>query len=233
MNCSSAFTAVITRLSCMKQLSPQLCQLLQDTELTAAARERPAHTYPAHRPPSHSGQGLKSTERQKVIENSQRPRTEFQSRPRHTAQLAQPSPQGQLGELQPERLHTQHQRVRHLSCRAPSFRQLGWVIPAKRFLIVDTTSLYSFILTSSSPSQNRRTAYLKKQKSSVQIMVFTLTGHILWMTPSKLKGRTSFQVLKHSLSTLVLNREHVYKDSISTTARQSSLHSPIINTSAS
>ncbi|KAI1232936.1 Protein SFI1, partial [Lamprotornis superbus] len=86
---------------------------------------RPAHTYPAHRPPSHSGQGFKSTERQKVIENSQRPRTEFQSRPRHTAQLAQPSPQGQLGELQPERLHTQHQRVRHLSCRATSFRQLG------------------------------------------------------------------------------------------------------------
>lgn len=76
---------------------------------TYTKRKRPAHTYPAHRPPSHSGQGLKSTERQKIIENSQRPRTQFQSRPRHTAQLAQPPPQGQLGELQPARLHTQHE----------------------------------------------------------------------------------------------------------------------------
>lgn len=91
----------------------------------SSSRTQLPDTYPAHRPPSHSGQGFKSTERQKVIENSQRPRTEFQSRPRHTAQLAQPSPQGQLGELQPERLHTQHQRVRHLSCRATSFQQLG------------------------------------------------------------------------------------------------------------
>lgn len=163
---------------------PSCCQLLQDTQLPDR-RARPAHTYPAHRPPSHSGQGFKSTERQKVIENSQRPRTEFQSRPRHTAQLAQPSPQGQLGELQPERSHTQHQRVRHLSCRATSWAELFLL----NCLIVDATNLYSFILISSSPSQNRRTVCLKKQKFSVQIMVFTLTGHVLWMAPSKLKVR--------------------------------------------
>lgn len=65
-------------------------------------------------------------------------------------------------------------------------------------------------------------------------MVFTLIGHILWMTPSKFKGKTSFQVLKLSLSILVPNREHVDKASISTTAQQSSqIHSQIINSPAS
>lgn len=70
------------------------------------AQDKLTSTYPAHRPPSHSGQRFKSTERQEIIENSQRPRTEFQSRPRHTAQLAQPPPQGQLGKLQPVGLQT-------------------------------------------------------------------------------------------------------------------------------
>lgn len=49
----------------------------------------------------------------------------------------------------------------------------------------------------------------------------------------KVKGKTSFQVLKPSLSILVLNREHMDKTSISTTAQQSSLHSTKINSPAS
>lgn len=106
VNCISAFTPVMITLFCTKDFPPSCWY---KTANVREAQETPADTYPAHRPPSHSGQGFKSTERQKIIENSQRPRTEFQSRPRHTAQLAQPSPQGQLGKLQPARSHTQHQ----------------------------------------------------------------------------------------------------------------------------
>lgn len=106
VNCISAFTPVMITLFRTKHFPPSCWY---KTANAREAQETPADTYPAHRPPSHSGQGFKSTERQKIIENSQRPRTEFQSRPRHTAQLAQPSPQGQLGKLQPARSHTQHQ----------------------------------------------------------------------------------------------------------------------------
>lgn len=112
---------------------PHCCQLCRYPE-----RRSPARTYPAHRPPSHSRQGLKGTERQKVIENSQGPRTQFQSRPRHTAQLAQPSPQGQLGKLQPERLHTQHRRVSRLCSEPPAAASWYSFLPDQLYLNTDS-----------------------------------------------------------------------------------------------
>lgn len=59
------------------------------------------YTYPAYRPPSHTAEWPEGTKGQEVVENSQGPGAQFQGRSGHTAQLAQPPPQGQLGKVQP------------------------------------------------------------------------------------------------------------------------------------
>lgn len=61
----------------------------------------PARTYPAHRPPSHPAERPEGAEGQEVVEHGQGPGAQLQGGSGHAAQLAQPPPQGQLGEVQP------------------------------------------------------------------------------------------------------------------------------------
>lgn len=73
--------------------------------------QQPVHTYPAHRPPSHPAERSEGTEGQEVVENRQGPGAQFQGRSGHTAQLSQPPPEGQLGEVQPAEQMSVHGQV--------------------------------------------------------------------------------------------------------------------------
>lgn len=69
--------------------------------LGGGSGQQTAHTYPAHGPPSHPAEWSEGTEGQEVVENRQGPGAQFQGRSGHAAQLSQPPPQSQLGEVQP------------------------------------------------------------------------------------------------------------------------------------
>lgn len=73
--------------------------------------QQPVHTYPAHGPPSHPAERSEGTEGQEVVEDRQGPGAQFQGRSGHTAQLSQPPPQSQLGEVQPAEQMSMHGQV--------------------------------------------------------------------------------------------------------------------------
>lgn len=73
--------------------------------------QQSVHTYPAHGPPSHPAERSEGTEGQEVVEDRQGPGAQFQGRSGHTAQLSQPPPQCQLGEVQPAEQMSAHSQV--------------------------------------------------------------------------------------------------------------------------
>lgn len=69
------------------------------------------HTYPAYGPPSHPAERSEGAEGQEVVEDGQGPGAQFQGGSGHAAQLPQPPPQGQLGEVQPAGHRSMHSQV--------------------------------------------------------------------------------------------------------------------------